>query len=163
MEKSAHPLMAPHVPSFITRPGETDTLLVVMGIFLFLLIVGFGVLYFRLHALPEQLSHRSNNKAQFEIVAVLALLALFTHNNMFWVAALILAMVPLPDFSTPLVTMAAAMTDIARNLWHRTAAGPGAVALQPPVPAPASASAPASVTERGMADPSLSAKVQDDV
>ena len=102
MDEISHPLMSAHVPSFITRPGETDTLLVAMGIFLVLMIIGLGVLYFRLHALPEQMSHRGNNKAQFEIVAVLALLALFTHNNAFWVAALILAMIPLPDFSTPL-------------------------------------------------------------
>jgi len=33
---------------------------------------------------------------------VLALLALFTHNNVFWVAALILALLKLPDFVTPL-------------------------------------------------------------
>ena len=89
-----------------------------MAIVLVLLIVGLGVLYFKLHALPEQMSHRSNNKAQFEIVAVLALLALFTHNNAFWVAALLLAMIPLPDFSTPLTTMAAALTDVARSLWR---------------------------------------------
>ncbi len=33
---------------------------------------------------------------------VLALLALFTHNNVFWVAALILALLKLPDFLTPI-------------------------------------------------------------
>ena len=33
---------------------------------------------------------------------VLALLALFTHNNIFWVAALILALLKLPDFLTPI-------------------------------------------------------------
>ncbi len=130
MDEIAHPLMSAHVPGFITRPGETDSLLVAMAIFLVLLIVGLGVLYFKLHALPEQMSHRSNNKAQFEIVAVLALLALFTHNNAFWVAALILAMIPLPDFSTPLTTMAAALTDVARSLWR------GAPSAPPPTSAP---------------------------
>ena len=59
MDEISHPLMAAHVPSFITRPGETDTLLVVVGIFLILLIIGLGILYFRLHALPEQISHRA--------------------------------------------------------------------------------------------------------
>jgi hypothetical protein len=43
---------------------------------------------------------------QFEIVAVLALLALFTHNHLFWVAGLLLALVPFPDFVTPLTSMA---------------------------------------------------------
>ena len=136
MDEISHPLMAAHVPSFITRPGETDTLLVVVGIFLILLIIGLGVLYFRLHALPEQISHRGNNKAQFEIVAVLALLALFTHNNAFWVAALILAMIPLPDFMTPLNTMAGALTDMARSLWSRAAPGPVPAQPSPPMPEP---------------------------
>lgn len=86
-----------------------------MGVFLVILILLLGVLYFRLHALPEQLSHGKHNKAQFEIVAVLALLALFTHNNLFWVAALILAMVPIPDFTTPLNAMVAELKHIARG------------------------------------------------
>jgi hypothetical protein len=33
-----------------------------------------------LHSLPEQMAHKSQ-KLQFEIVAVLGLLALFTHNR----------------------------------------------------------------------------------
>ena len=37
---------------------------------------------------------------------VLALLALFTHNNVFWVAALILALLKLPDFLTPINSIA---------------------------------------------------------
>jgi hypothetical protein len=139
LNEIAHPLMSAHVPGFITRPGETDSLLVAMAIFLVMLIVGLGVLYFKLHALPEQISHRGNNKAQFEIVAVLALLALFTHNNAFWVAALILAMIPLPDISTPLATMAVALTDVARSLWR------GAPAAHPTdaPPTPAAEPAPA--------------------
>ena len=115
MSETINPLAAHHVPPFITPPGETDTLLVAMAVFLVVLILGLGVLYFRLHALPEQLSHGSNNKAQFEIVAVLALLALFTHNNLFWVAALLLAMVPIPDFVTPLNQMVGQLTKIAGN------------------------------------------------
>jgi hypothetical protein len=86
-----------------------------MGVFLVLLILGLGVLYFRLHALPEQMSHGRHNKAQFEIVAVLALLALFTHNNLFWVAALILAMVPIPDFTTPLNAIVTELKRIAKG------------------------------------------------
>jgi len=65
MDEIAHPLKAAHVPGFITPPGQTDTLLVIVGIFLVLLIIGAGIVYFRLHALPEQMSHKSNNKAQF--------------------------------------------------------------------------------------------------
>jgi hypothetical protein len=115
MTGTIHPLAAHHVPPFITAPGEIDKLLVAMGLFLVALILGLGVLYFRLHALPEQMSHGKNNKTQFEIVAVLALLALFTHNNLFWVAALLLAMVPIPDFTTPLYAMVGELRAIARR------------------------------------------------
>jgi branched-subunit amino acid transport protein AzlD len=128
MEATLHPLAAHHVPFFITQPGETDGLLVAMGIVLVAAILGLGVLYFRLHALPEQMSHGKNNKTQFEIVAVLALLALFTHNNLFWVAALILAMVPIPDFTTPLYAMASEL--------KRIAGGSRAAGAEPPKPVP---------------------------
>jgi hypothetical protein len=80
-------------------------LLVAMALFLLLAIVGIGVLYFKLHALPEQMAHRGQ-KVQFEIVAVLGLISLFTHNHLFWIAGLLLALIPLPDFSTPLTSMA---------------------------------------------------------
>jgi hypothetical protein len=110
MESEIHPLAPHHLPVFATAPGETDTLLVVMGIVLALLIMFIGLLYFRLHALPEHLSHRNPNKMQFEIVAVLALLALFTHNTNFWFAALILSMIRFPDYETPLRTIAGALT-----------------------------------------------------
>jgi hypothetical protein len=97
------------VPFYITPPGQSDVLLVIMVLFVLSLVLLLGVLYFRLHALPEQISHNANNKAQFEIVAVLALLALFTHNNLFWVAALILAMIRFPDYQSPLDAMAASL------------------------------------------------------
>lgn len=101
MAASAHP-SAPHsLPGFITAPGETDTLLVVMAIFLLVIVFAVGVLFLRLHTLPERMAHRSQ-KLQFEIVAVLGLLALFTHVHLFWVAGLILAIIDLPDFGTPL-------------------------------------------------------------
>lgn len=79
---------------------------------LFLAIVGIGVFYFRLHALPEQMAHRGQ-KVQFEIVAVLGLLSLFTHNHLFWIAGLLLALVPMPDVSTPLRSMAQSLGRIA--------------------------------------------------
>jgi len=50
---------------------------------------------------------------QFEIVAVLGLLALFTHVHLFWIAALLLAMIDLPDFSTPLRSIAGSVEKIA--------------------------------------------------
>ena len=44
-----------------------------------------------------------------QLIAVLAVLALFTHNNAFWVLALLLAVVRVPDFSTPLNSIAASL------------------------------------------------------
>lgn len=67
-----------------------------------------GSLFFWLHTLPERLAHKSK-KLQFEIVAILGLLALFTHIHMFWVAGLLLAFIDLPDFSTPLDRIAGAL------------------------------------------------------
>jgi hypothetical protein len=107
-----HPLATEHFPVFLTAPGDTDVLLVVMAIFMFSAVVGIGVFYFKLHSLPEQMAHRGQ-KVQFEIVAVLGLLSLFTHNHLFWIAGLLLAFVPLPDFSTPLTSMAQSLGKMA--------------------------------------------------
>lgn len=78
MSESLHP-SAPHdLPGFITAPGDTDVLMVVVGIILIGAILAVGNLYLHLHTLPERMAHKSQ-KPQFEIVAVLGLLALFTH------------------------------------------------------------------------------------
>ncbi len=104
---------APHaLPWFITAPGETDTFLVVMGIFLLIAVMAVGLLFLRLHTLPERMAH-SSQKLQFEIVAVLGLLSLFTHNHIFWVAGLILALIDVPDFGTPLRRIAGSVEKIA--------------------------------------------------
>ena len=96
-----HPAATHHMPAFITAPGETDVLMIVMAVILLLAVLGFGIFFFRLHALPEQMAHRSH-KLQFEVVAVLCLISLFTHQHIFWIAGLLLAMIDLPDFGTPL-------------------------------------------------------------
>ena len=112
MSESLHP-SAPHdLPNFITAPGDTDTLMVVVGIVLIGAVLGVGNLYLHLHTLPERMAHKSQ-KLQFEIVAVLGLLALFTHIHLFWVVGLLLAMVDLPDFGTPLRSIAGSVEKIA--------------------------------------------------
>ena len=68
-----------------------------MAIILLVIVLGFGILFFRLHTLPERMAHRTH-KVQFEIVAVLGLLALFTHIHLFWVAGLLLAMIEYSRF-----------------------------------------------------------------
>jgi len=110
MTETSHPATTPHQPSFITAPGETDVLMVVMGIILLLSVLMFGLLYFRLHALPDRYAHK---KVQLEIVCVLGLIAMFTHIHIFWIAGLLLALIDLPDFSSPLKRIAGSAEKIA--------------------------------------------------
>jgi hypothetical protein len=112
MAESLHPAASHHLPAFIAAPGETDTLMVVMSIVLVLGILAFGILFFRLHTLPERIAHKSH-KIQFEIVAILGLIALFTHMHIFWIAALLLAFIDLPDFGTSLGRIAGSVERIA--------------------------------------------------
>jgi hypothetical protein len=86
--------------------------MVVVGFILIGSIVAVGNFYLHLHSLPERMAHKSQ-KFQFEIVAVLCLLALFTHNHLFWVIGLFLAMIDLPDFSTPLRRIAGSVEKMA--------------------------------------------------
>ena len=86
--------------------------MVIMGIILLLTILGFGILFFRLHSLPERIAHKSQ-RLQFEIVAVLGLISLFTHMHIFWVAGLLLALIEFPDFGTPLGRIARSTEKIA--------------------------------------------------
>jgi hypothetical protein len=103
-----------HLPFYVAKPGETDVLMIVMGIFLILAVLGVGNIYLRLHSLPERMAHKSQ-KLQFEIVAVLGLISLFTHIHIFWIAGLLLALIDLPDFSTPLTRIAGSVEKIADN------------------------------------------------
>src|SRR5262245_45094852 len=109
---SIHPAAIEHLPMFITPPGETDTLMVVLAFILLFSVLGFGVFYFRLHSLPEHLAHK-NKKIQAEIVAVLCLISLFTHMHIFWIIALVLAFIELPDFGTPLNRIAGSAEKLA--------------------------------------------------
>jgi len=118
LHEQLHPMTPHHLPFYLAKPGETDVLMIVMGIFLIAAVLGVGNLYLQLHSLPERMAHKSQ-KLQFEIVAVLGLLALFTHIHLFWIAALLLALVDLPDFGTPLRSIAGSVEKIADS-----AAGP---------------------------------------
>jgi hypothetical protein len=112
VNETLHPSAAGNLPAFITAPGDTDVLMVVVGVVLIAAVLGVGNLYLTLHTLPERMAHKSQ-KLQFEIVAVLGLLALFTHNHLFWVIGLFLAMIDLPDFGTPLRRIAGSVAKIA--------------------------------------------------
>lgn len=114
MTDQLHPMTPHHLPFYIAKPGETDVLMIVMGVFLILAVLGVGNIYLRLHSMPERMAHKSQ-KLQFELVAVLGLISLFTHIHIFWIAALLLALVDLPDFSTPLTRIAGSVEKIADN------------------------------------------------
>ena len=98
-----HPAATGHLPWFITAPGQVDVLNGITALILLASIFMVGVFFFYMHSLPERLGHK---KLQFEIVAVLGLLSLFTHIHLFWVVGLILALIDFPDFSTPLQRIA---------------------------------------------------------
>lgn len=136
--------MAPHHLPFYLAPGSgVDTLMVVMGIFLVVVVLWVGTLYWRLHSLPERMAHKSQ-KLQFEIVAVLGLISLFTHIHAFWVAGLLLALIDIPDFGTPLRSIADSVEKIA------DAAPPGeASEAAQGGPPPAEQPRPAKEKERG--------------
>ena len=99
-----------HLPWFVTAPGETDVLMVVMAVFLVVFVLMIGLVYFRLHALPARFAH---NKVQYEIVGVLGFLAMFTHMHIFWIAGLLVALIDFPDFSGPLKRIAGSTEKIA--------------------------------------------------
>lgn len=65
-----------------------------------------------MHTLPERVTHRGH-KIQFEIVAILGLIALFTHMHIFWVAGLLLAFIDIPDFGGFLGRIAGSVERIA--------------------------------------------------
>jgi hypothetical protein len=109
-----HPIAVEHLPIFITAPGQTDILFNVVAIFLLAFVLIIGNLYFQLHAVPERMAHRAS-QVQMEIVAVLALISLFTHNHLYWIAGLLLAFIQFPDFSTPMESIARSLEKLSRR------------------------------------------------
>lgn len=122
MAGDIHPL-APHsLPPFVGAADGSDPLFSAIIFIVILAVLGVGVFYLKLHAIPEQLAHKHGN-TQSQLIMVLALLALFTHNNVFWVAALILALLKLPDFLTPINSISESL----KKLTPEEADAPAAV------------------------------------
>jgi hypothetical protein len=112
MTTPLHPAAPHHLPAFIAGPGETDVFMTVMAVFLVITVMAVGLLFLRLHTLPERIAHKGH-KLQFEIVAVLGLLALFSHVHLFWVIGLLLALIDIPNFGGALGRMAGSLEKIA--------------------------------------------------
>ena len=112
MADGVHPAATDHLPFFLPGPDGSDTLFTVMAVFLVVILLLVGNFYLRLHSLPEQMAHGAS-KVQLQLVGVLGLLALFTHNHLFWIAGLLLAMIQFPDFRTPVVSIADSLNRIA--------------------------------------------------
>lgn len=110
-----HRMAPPHLPSFIPGADGSDgmfgtmSMLIVAGAFVA------GTIYFKIHSLPEHLA-AGLGRAHYQLVGILALLALFTHENIFWVAALILAVVQIPDVLTPVRSIADSLDSIKRTV-----------------------------------------------
>ncbi|SLN30724.1 hypothetical protein ROA7450_01343 [Roseovarius albus] len=106
-----HPLAPEHIPSYVVQADGSDFLFNFMIVFTVGMILLIGVAYFTLHSVPEKMAHESNHP-QFQLVGILALLALFTHNGLFWVAAILVAGFQIPDLAAPLRSIADAIRSL---------------------------------------------------
>jgi hypothetical protein len=122
---------APHnLPFYLPGADGSDPLLTTVIFVLLAVLMAAGVLYFKIHSLPEHLAERHNN-TQVQLIMALTLLALFTHNNTFWVLALLLAVVRFPDFLTPLHSIADSLKKLVPDETEDDV-----VAVTPVTPAP---------------------------
>ena len=112
--KTPHSLATEHVPMFVSGPGETDVFFIAVVVIAILVIMLVGVLYFTLHALPEKMAHKINH-SQLLLIGVMSLVALFMHNNYFFIGALLLAAVRLPDWTTSFKSIAKSLEDQAEG------------------------------------------------
>ena len=106
-----HPMATGHIPSYVVQADGSDFLFNFMLVFTVVVIILLGVAYFTLHSIPEKIAHQSNHP-QFQLVGILALLALFTHNGLFWIAAILVAGFQFPDFAAPLRGIADAIRSL---------------------------------------------------
>jgi len=125
MSMTPHPLASEHLPKFIPGPDGSDPLFTVVVFLLVILLMAIGIIYLKLHAIPERLAHKHNN-TQLQVIAVLAILALLTHNNFFWFAALLLSVIRIPDFSTPINSIADSLKRIADRENEKSTPAPDA-------------------------------------
>lgn len=114
MTASPNPIATTHVPFFITAPGETDVLFNATLVILVGCVILTGVVFLTIHSLPERMAHKSK-KILLDLIALLCLLALLTHNHFFWFVAIVLAFIDIPDFLTPVNRIASSVESMARQ------------------------------------------------
>ncbi|WP_412554885.1 hypothetical protein [Shimia sp. MIT1388] len=85
--------MDAELPFFVVAPGGTDFLMLGIGIFLIVVLLGLGALYFTVQAIPDRMASGSH-KIQMQMVGILGVISLFTMNNAFWIAGILLAAIP---------------------------------------------------------------------
>ena len=112
MTATPNPLATTHVPFFVTAPGETDVLFNVTLAFVVICIILTGVVFLTIHSLPERMAHKSK-KVLLDLIALLCLLALLTHEHLFWFVAIVLAFIDIPDFLTPVNRIASSVESMA--------------------------------------------------
>jgi hypothetical protein len=109
---SPNPIATTHLPLFITAPGDTDVLFNVTLVFVVACIILTGVIFLTIHSLPERMAHKSK-KILLDLIALLCLLALLTHEHLFWFIAIVLAFIDIPDFLTPVNRIARSVESMA--------------------------------------------------
>jgi hypothetical protein len=114
MTASPNPVATAHLPFFATAPGDTDVLFNFTVVLVVASVILAGVVFLTIHSLPERMAHKSR-KIQLDLIAVLCLLALFTHEHAFWFAALLLAFIDIPDFLTPFRSIASSVKAMAQQ------------------------------------------------
>jgi hypothetical protein len=96
MQSTLTPEAIELLPFWVTYPDGTDGLKIVVGIVLVLVLLGFGALYFTIQTIPDRMAS-GMHKIQMQFVGVLGLISLFTMNNAYWIAAILVAAVPLHE------------------------------------------------------------------
>ncbi|MEM9394697.1 MAG: hypothetical protein AAGA38_12615 [Pseudomonadota bacterium] len=100
------------LPFYMTPIGQTDTLMIAMVVMVGAFLLLGGVFYLHLHSVPDRMAHQANH-TQLQLIGILTLIALLTHNNIFWIAAIIIAALNPPDFVTPLQSIARSLQRMA--------------------------------------------------
>lgn len=85
--------MDAELPFFVVALGGTDYFMLAIGIFLVVVLLGLGALYFTVQAIPDRMASGSH-KIQMQLVGILGMISLFTMNNAFWIAGILLAAIP---------------------------------------------------------------------